>query len=116
RRPIEPKHSLELAVVEAAQQAAVGDAGGSAVAVFDDVMSLGPLRGRVTAGEAAPAVPGGHGQALSGGEQALSGADAGDGPDLVQHDGDDLRSAVQPQQRFSRGQDDAVAGGGGALP
>src|SRR6185437_10156143 len=79
-------------------------------------MGLGPLRGRFAAGEAAAAVSGGHGEALSGGEQAVSGADAGDGPDLVEDDGDDLRSAVEPEQGFSGGEDDAVAGGGGALP
>ena len=67
-----------VVVVVPAQQAAVVDAGGSAEGEVDDVMRLGPQRGRRCSRGTSSLVPGDHGQPLSLGEDPVRGSVRGD--------------------------------------
>src|ERR1700681_4066074 len=79
-----------FAVVEAAEQGAVVDAGCSGEGVVGDVVALAAARCVGASGEGAAEVAGGHGEALALGEDAAAaGAVAEDLALLAEDDGED---------------------------
>src|SRR6476469_5010783 len=81
---------VDLGVVSRAEQGAVGQVGGSAVAPVHDVVGVAPGGGDGAAGEAAAVVAGGQGQALGAGEQAPAAAEVEGFAVAAEDQGDDL--------------------------
>ncbi len=106
-----PGSGVDEAVVVAAQEQQVVEAGGSVVDPVDDVVGVAHQGWASTSREAAVLVAGDEGFPDRGGDEPAEPADVEDLAAGAQDDGDDLGVAADPAQGAS-GEVEAVLGGG----
>jgi hypothetical protein len=87
---------VDLGVMAFAEQAEVGQVGGSVEDPFEDLVGVAPPVRGLAAGEGAAAVAGVEGAALGGGDQALGAAEVGGGAAGAEDDAGDGGVAGDP--------------------